>query len=104
MRTRGGRPRRAEVEPAPPPARITGRMASDAQLLARLPSDASGDALRALYRTYAGELFGFALNALEDRGAAEEAVQEVFTRAWRSAERYDPARASVRTWLDQIAR
>ena len=53
---------------------------------------------------YAGELFGFALNALGERGIAEELVQEVFTRAWRHAERYDPERGSVRTWLYQIAR
>jgi RNA polymerase sigma-70 factor (ECF subfamily) len=79
-------------------------MPTDAQLLARLPTDATGESLRALYRTYAGELFGFALNALGDRGAAEEVVQEVFTRLWRHAERYDPARGSVRTWLYQIAR
>ena len=79
-------------------------MATDAQLIERLTTDESGDALRALYRTYSGELFGFAVNALGERGAAEELVQEVFTRAWRHAERYDPARASVRTWLYQIAR
>ena len=77
---------------------------SDAQLMERLQGDATGEALRALYRTYAGELLGFALNALGERGAAEEIVQEVFTRAWRHAERYDPARGSVRTWLYQIAR
>src|ERR671933_2444286 len=79
-------------------------MATDAQLLARLPSDATGEALRSLYRAYAGELYGFALNALGDRGAAEEIVQEVFTRVWRHAEGYDPERGSVRTWLYQIAR
>jgi RNA polymerase sigma-70 factor, ECF subfamily len=77
---------------------------SDAQLMERLRDDATGDALRALYRTYAGELLGFALNALGERGAAEEIVQEVFTRAWRHADRYDPGRGSVRTWLYQIAR
>ena len=79
-------------------------MATDAQLIERLTTDESGDALRALYRAYSGELFGFAVNALGERGAAEELVQEVFTRAWRHAEQYDPARASVRTWLYQIAR
>src|SRR3954470_10831526 len=77
---------------------------SDAQLMERLRGDATEQALRALYRTYAGELLGFALNALGERGAAEEIVQEVFTRAWRHADRYDPARGSVRTWLYQIAR
>jgi RNA polymerase sigma-70 factor, ECF subfamily len=77
---------------------------TDAQLMERLRADATGEALRALYRAYAGELLGFALNALGERGAAEEVVQEVFTRAWRNAERYDPGRGSVRTWLYQIAR
>jgi RNA polymerase sigma-70 factor (ECF subfamily) len=77
---------------------------SDAQLMERLRGDATGEALRALYRTYAGELLGFALNALGERGAAEEIVQEVFTRAWRHADSYDPSRGSVRTWLYQIAR
>src|SRR3954466_9156426 len=79
-------------------------MATDAQLIARISSDATGEALRALYRSYAGELYGFALNALGDRGTAEDVVQEVFTRAWRHAESYDPGRGSVRTWLYQIAR
>src|SRR5919106_1051645 len=77
---------------------------NDAQLMERLQADATGEALRELYRAYAGELLGFALNGLGERGAAEEIVQEVFTRAWRHAERYDPARGSVRTWLYQIAR
>jgi RNA polymerase sigma-70 factor, ECF subfamily len=77
---------------------------NDAQLMERLREDATGEALRALYRTYGGELLGFALNSLGERGAAEEIVQEVFTRAWRHAERYDPDRGSVRTWLYQIAR
>ncbi len=77
---------------------------TDAQLMERLSADATGEVLRALYRSYSGELLGFALNALGERGAAEEVVQEVFTRAWRSADRYDPARGSVRTWLYQIAR
>ena len=79
-------------------------MATDAQLIERLSTDESGDALRALYRAYGGELFGFAVNALGERGAAEELVQEVFTRAWRHSGSYDPGRGSVRTWLYQIAR
>jgi RNA polymerase sigma-70 factor (ECF subfamily) len=77
---------------------------SDAQLIQRMRADDTGEAVRSLYRAYSGELFGFALHALGDRGTAEEIVQEVFTRAWRHAGSYDPGRGSVRTWLYQIAR
>ena len=76
----------------------------DAQLVERLRTDETGEAMRSLYRIYGGELFGFANRSLGDRGLAEEIVQEVFLRAWRHAESYDPDRASVRTWLYQIAR
>ncbi len=77
---------------------------SDVQLMQRIRGDDTGEAMRALYRSYSGELYGFALNALGDRGVAEEVVQEVFTRAWRHSGTYDPGRGSVRTWLYQIAR
>src|ERR671915_1363306 len=77
---------------------------SDATLVERLPRDDSGDELRELYRRYAGQLFGFACNALGDRELAEEVVQDVFARAWRHAGDYDSRRASVRTWLYSIAR
>jgi RNA polymerase sigma-70 factor, ECF subfamily len=77
---------------------------SDARLVERLPQDRSGEELRELYRRYAGELFGFACNALSDRELAEEVVQDVFARLWRHADDYDPDKASVRTWLYAIAR
>lgn len=54
-------------------------------------------------RLYGGELYGFTLHVLGDRGAAEELVEEVFLRAWRHAARYDPEREAVRAWLYQIA-
>jgi RNA polymerase sigma-70 factor, ECF subfamily len=77
---------------------------SDARLVERLPQDRSGDELRELYRRYAGELFGFACNALSDRELAEEIVQDVFASLWRHADDYDRHKASVRTWLYAIAR
>lgn len=62
------------------------------------------DGLRAAHRAHAGELFRFALRSLGDRGAAEDVVQEVFLRAWRAADSFDPRRASLRVWLFAITR
>lgn len=62
------------------------------------------DGLRVVHDEHAGELFGFALRTLGDRGAAEDLVQETFVRAWLRAESYRSARGSVRTWLFAIAR
>ena len=73
-------------------------MATDAQLMERLRTDATGEALRELYRTYSSELFGFAVNALGERGAAEELVQEVFTRAWPAARAAEAAGLQGRFW------
>jgi RNA polymerase sigma-70 factor (ECF subfamily) len=69
-----------------------------------LQVDASEQTLRELYRQYGGELYGFAVNSLGDRGLAEELVQDVFTRVWRHADQYDSSKASFRTWLYGIAR
>jgi RNA polymerase sigma-70 factor, ECF subfamily len=60
--------------------------------------------VRAAYAAHGGELYRFALRALGDAGAAEEAVQETFLRAWRAGERFDPSISSLRTWLFAIAR
>jgi RNA polymerase sigma-70 factor (ECF subfamily) len=61
-------------------------------------------ALRSAYDAHGGELYRFARRALGDAGQAEDAVQEAFVRAWRASDRYDPARASQRTWLFAILR
>ncbi|WP_043824687.1 sigma-70 family RNA polymerase sigma factor [Rhodococcus opacus] len=60
--------------------------------------------LRTVYDDHAGELFALAYRSLGDRGRAEEVVQETFLRAWRGADRYDPRRSTVRTWLYAICR
>ena len=68
------------------------------------PSLESEAGLRAAYEALGGELYRMSYRALNDGGLAEEAVQETFLRAWRSADRYDPRRSSFRTWLFAIAR
>jgi RNA polymerase sigma-70 factor (ECF subfamily) len=75
-----------------------------AAMLKSLQTEQTEDSMRALYRTYGSELYGFAVSCLGDRGQAEELVQEVFTRVWRHAKSFDPDKASFRTWLYGIAR
>lgn len=69
---------------------------------ARFDLDESG--IRSAYSAYAGEMLGFAVRSLNDRGLAEEAVQETFVRAWRFGERFDPELGTLRAWLFAILR
>jgi RNA polymerase sigma-70 factor (ECF subfamily) len=80
-----------------------GTAEGDAALLARA---AAGDevAVADLYAAYAGPLYAYGLRRLGDTDLAEELVQTVLTRLWRSRSRYDPARGSVRTFVYAIAR
>jgi RNA polymerase sigma factor (sigma-70 family) len=76
---------------------------SDESLLAGLGSR-DPDAAVALVRRFQHRVFGLTLSILRDRGAAEEAAQETFVRAWRHAAAYDPRRGTVAAWLLTIAR
>lgn len=77
---------------------------SELELVRGLRGDDAQECARSLYRSYGPELYGFAAKRLGDAQLAEEIVQDVFIRAWRSAEQYTPRRGSVRTWLYAIAR
>ncbi|NHB77262.1 sigma-70 family RNA polymerase sigma factor [Rhodobacter calidifons] len=61
-------------------------------------------AFRALYRDTSAKLMGVLLRILRERSEAEDALQEVYTRVWLRAGRYDPAKGRGMTWLIAIAR
>lgn len=61
------------------------------------------DAVRVVYRQYGRLVFTVALRALGDRDLAEEATQQTFVQAWRSAQSFDVAR-DLGPWLATIAR
>ncbi|NNM26535.1 MAG: sigma-70 family RNA polymerase sigma factor [Phycisphaerales bacterium] len=57
-----------------------------------------------LYDTLAPVVFGAVKRVVRDPAMSEEVTQEVFVELWRTAARFDSARASVSTWAVTIAR
>jgi len=61
------------------------------------------DFLRA-YDEHASAVYGYLAYRVPTRADAEDLTQVTFERAFNAWDRYDPGRASVRTWLLAIAR
>src|SRR3954447_10535015 len=72
--------------------------------LVRAVATGSEDALAALYDRHIDGIHAVALRLTNDRQLAEEVVQETFLALWNRAELFDPALASLATWLRTIAR
>lgn len=96
-----------DPEGAPPAA--SGRnalrrsAAEDDALVQRM---AAGDeqALGALYDRWVEVVHAVVARVLRTPDDVDDVVEETFWQAWRQAERFDPARGSVQTWLLTIAR
>jgi RNA polymerase sigma-70 factor (ECF subfamily) len=56
------------------------------------------------FREHRPTVYRYVRFRLATREAAEDVTSEVFMKALRALERYDPSRASPRTWLLRIAR
>ena len=71
---------------------------SDEALLAQI---ARGDeaALAELYDRFGRIAYGLAARILRDQALAEDAVQDAFLGAWRTAAAFDPKRGTASTWL-----
>jgi RNA polymerase sigma factor (sigma-70 family) len=57
------------------------------------------EALAELYDRFGRVAYGLALRILRDGGLAEDAVQDAFLTAWRTADTFMPERAKASTWL-----
>jgi RNA polymerase sigma-70 factor, ECF subfamily len=77
---------------------------SDEQLMSRLGGPELDAALSTLYDRYSRTVYGVGLKSLGDRSLAEELVQDVFLKVWRSSHTFDPSRASFSTWLYRVTR
>jgi len=75
--------------------------------LAHLPDEAllalvarsDEEALAELYDRFGRPAYALALRILRDAGLAQDAVQDAFLAAWRTAAGFDARRGSASTWL-----
>jgi RNA polymerase sigma-70 factor, ECF subfamily len=77
---------------------------SDEQLMARLGGSEVAAALSALYDRYSRTVYGVGLKILGDRSLAEELVQDVFLKVWRSLRTFDASQSSFSSWLYRVTR
>lgn len=62
------------------------------------------DAAAELYDRFAPQVYALARRIVRNDGDAEDVVQEVFSQAWRTADKYESSRGSVIGWLLMITR
>lgn len=75
----------------------------DARLMARIAAGEQG-AVEDLYDRFGGLVYRIARQLLPTNAEAEDAVQEVFLRLWKTADRFDPERAKLVTWVILLSR
>lgn len=75
----------------------------DLDLMKRIASDDEA-AITALYDRFGSLVYRMAYQSMPTRSDAEDVVQEVFVRLWRTAGRFDPKRAALVTWVMLLAR
>lgn len=73
------------------------RKLADEELMERV-ADCDADAFEVVLERHADAAFSLAYRICGRRSVAEDIAQESFLSLWRSGERYDRARGSVRTW------
>ena len=77
--------------------------ASDEELMV-LVSGGDAEALEVLYNRYALAVMGLIMRIVEDRGEAEELVQEAFWRVWNRSDAFNPQKGNFTNWLFTISR
>lgn len=90
-------------KPVQPMGLVSAEIMDDASLMHMLALNQI-DALSALYDRYGRLVYSIAFSSLGDQGAAEEIVQDVFTRVWEKAAIYDAGKGKLSTWLISITR
>lgn len=76
---------------------------ADLELMRRVATGEEA-ALGDLYDRFGSLVYRMAYQTMPTRADAEDAVQEIFVRLWKTADRYDPKRAALVTWVMLLSR
>lgn len=76
---------------------------SDLALVTAIRSGDQG-AMAALYDRFSSIVYAVALRVLQDTGAAEDVLQDIFMQLWRNPAAFDASRGNMASWLAVIAR
>lgn len=79
------------------------RPGNDLALMQRVAANEEA-AIAELYDRFSSLVYRMAFQSMPTRAEAEDAVQEVFVRLWRTAGRYDESRSALVTWVMLISR
>ncbi|MBI3477227.1 MAG: sigma-70 family RNA polymerase sigma factor [Acidobacteria bacterium] len=60
--------------------------------------------MAALYDRFSSIVYAVALRVLQDTGAAEDVLQDIFMQLWRNPGAFDSSRGNMAAWLAVIAR
>jgi len=82
--------------------RVSNDSSEDARLVVRV-TEGDESALEAIYRKHGGAVAYVARKVLIDEALTEDVVQDVFVSFWRSPDRFDDTRGSLRSYLLTIA-
>lgn len=76
---------------------------SDLALVTAIRSGDQG-AMSALYDRFSSIVYAVALRVLQDTGAAEDVLQDIFMQLWRNPGAFDSSRGNMAAWLAVISR
>lgn len=102
--------RKVVRNPSPGPKRVDGKETEQSARqqwvghMARIRDAQDKAAFAELFAHFAPRVKGFLMRGGANAAMAEECAQEVMATVWLKARLFDPARASVATWIFTIAR
>lgn len=89
-----------------PPLRVSdlsGQQRIDFDLMQRIAANQEAG-IGELYDRFGSLVFRMAIQMLPTRDEADDAVQEIFVRLWKTSDRFDPRKAALVTWVMLLTR